>query len=579
MAEKKLSPRQRMINMMYLVLTALLALNVSKEVLQSFFEVNKGIERTTTNFNLKNGETYAAFDNAADNNPEKYQEVKAKAYEVKKVADEVTLYIQEMKYDLVSKCDKGEVYLGSAVDILDEDGKLISEKAHIEKRFSELSFKEKSLPIGWLSNKSDRDGAGDLFFPKNLAEKDKRASILKNKIEEYKLLLIKNANNDPSLIANINLVCDVSSKVYGKKSQTWEEYNFVDMPSVGALTILSKVQSDLRNIEADVINYLKRDIDSKSLKFTSAEGIQIPKTNFVLRGDSFRAKIFITAKNENQNPDIYVGDYDSLGGGKYEMKGVEGVDYEIVKVINGKGMFAKRTTSEGSKKWGGLIAMKTETGTKFYPFDGEYLVAAKTAIVSPTKLLILYAGLEAIGGNPIKVSVPGYTASEITPRISNGTLKIEKKSEGMYSAFPNKNAKSAVVTLYANVDGSQTKMGEVKFKVRKTPPAAPVVRSVDANGLCDRSILKTEIVQATLDNFLFDGLKYMVTSFKLSGSYKGAPASDEQKNGMGFTPKMQGIITNSASGSTINITKIRAQLIGSNLPSEAVTGDLVIEIK
>jgi len=87
----ELSPRQRMINMMYLVLTALLALNVSKEVLQSFFEVNKGIERTTTNFNLKNGETYLAFDTAVENNPEKYQEVKDKAYAVKKIADEVAM--------------------------------------------------------------------------------------------------------------------------------------------------------------------------------------------------------------------------------------------------------------------------------------------------------------------------------------------------------------------------------------------------------------------------------------------------------------------------------------------------------
>ena len=82
-------------------------------------------------------------------------------------------------------------------------------------------------------------------------------------------------------INEINMVCDVSNKGSGKKLQKWEEYNFVDMPAVGALTILSKIQSDLTNIESDVINYLKRNIDAKSLKFTSAEGIQIPKTNFV----------------------------------------------------------------------------------------------------------------------------------------------------------------------------------------------------------------------------------------------------------------------------------------------------------
>ena len=79
MASGNLSPRQKMINMMYLVLTALLALNVSKEVLNSFFEVNKGIERTTSNFTSKNIGTYSDFDNAATNNPEKYKEVRDKA--------------------------------------------------------------------------------------------------------------------------------------------------------------------------------------------------------------------------------------------------------------------------------------------------------------------------------------------------------------------------------------------------------------------------------------------------------------------------------------------------------------------
>ena len=105
---------------------------------------------------------------------------------------------------------------------------------------------------------------------------------------------------------------------------------------------------------------------------------------------TFRAEIFISANNPDQNPDIYVGEYDSLAPGEYQMRGELGVDYEAVKVINGKGIFAKRTKSEGIKNWGGLIAMKTETGTKIYPFEGEYLVAAKTAVVSPVNMNVLY---------------------------------------------------------------------------------------------------------------------------------------------------------------------------------------------
>ena len=497
-----MSPRQKMINMMYLVLTALLALNVSKEVLNSFFEVNKGITRSTINFNSKNGDTYAAFDAAAEVNPVKAGPFREQAYEVKVEADKLVALLQKMKYNLVFKADKGKVYLGPESGFKDEEGALIEEKA-ITVPWEKLTDDQKIMSIGELNAKDDRNSSGELFFSDK--RKNNIATDLKSDLNGYKMLLLDIAEGNESLITSINETCNYDDKKVKGKKQLWEEYNFYDMPSVGALTLLSKMQSDVRNTESDIINMLRENIDAGSLKFTSAEGIQIPNSNFVLKGDSFRAQIFIAAKDTTQAPIIYVGEFDSLGGGKYEMIGD---DYETVKVVNGKGIFARRATSEGNQKWGGLIAMKTDNGTKMYPFRGQYLVAAKTAIVSPTKMLILYSGLEAIGGNPIQVSVPGYSASEITPRMSNGTLKATKKSEGMYSVFPDLKSTSAVVTLYVNVDGKQTPMGKVNFRVRKTPPPAPVIRSVDANGLCDRSILKTEIVQATLDNFLFDGLKY-----------------------------------------------------------------------
>ena len=81
------------------------------------------------------------------------------------------------------------------------------------------------------------------------------------------------------------------------------------MPAVSALTILSKIQLDIRNIEADVVDYLYESIDAKAIKFTSAEGIQIPQSNFVLINDTFRSEIFISAKDTNQSPKIYVGDF------------------------------------------------------------------------------------------------------------------------------------------------------------------------------------------------------------------------------------------------------------------------------
>ena len=573
MAGGKLSPRQKMINMMYLVLTALLALNVSKEVLNSFFEVNLGIERSTTNFNAKNGDTYAAFDAAAELNKVKAGAFRDQAYEVKANADELVEFIQEMKYNLVLAADK-EVYLGSQLELKDEDGNLLEDKA-ITTPWDELSDAEKKMTIGNLSVKDDRHAAGDLFYS---AKRNKNiATDLKKKLISYKNSLLSISEGNESLIKSINETCNYDDKKVKGKKQLWEEYNFYDMPSVGALTLLSKMQSDVRNTEADIITMLRENIDATSLKFTTAEGIQIPQSNFVLRGDSFRAQIFISAKDTTQDPMIYVGEYDSLGNGNYQMKGTEGVDYNSVKVVNGKGIFSERASSEGMKKWGGLIAMKTANGTKMYPFNGEYLVAAKTAVVSPTNMNILYLEVD----NPLKISVPGYTAGEISAVISNGKVSATKRSLGEYSARPSKKGK-AVVSLYAKVEGKRTKMGQMEFRVKEVPPPkAKVQFAISANGVL--VIDKMKMVNAgglgaELKDFDFKGVRYVITSYRLSGVYKGEQMKEDTK-GPQFTSKMINIIKNTKSGNAITISNIKAKRVDAKNTAIRVLDPLVIEIK
>ena len=575
MAAGKLSPRQKMINMMYLVLTALLALNVSKEVLNSFFEVNKGIERTTTNFNSKNGDTYAEFDNAVTNNPEKYQEVRDKVYSIKIKTDALVDSLQKMKYNLVLSTDK-EVYLGTEKEIRDDEGDLIEEKA-ISIPWSQLSKKQKKSLIGHLNAKDNRDMSGALFYnvkKSALTGKDTPATSRKKEMKDLKQLLLSltdgNGRLQNSIVETFNLE---DRKQNDGKIIKWEHHNFYDMPAVGALTLLSKMQSDIRNAEANVIDYLKKDIDAKSLKFAAAEGIQIPQSNFVLRGDSFRAQIFITANNPDQNPDIYVGEYDSLGNGNYEMVG----EYETVKVVNGKGIFATRTSTEGIKKWGGLISMKTETGNKIYPFSGEYLVAAKTAVVSPVNMNVLYLEVD----NPLKISVPGYTAGEITAVIDNGKLSATKKSLGEWSARPSKKGK-ALVTLYAQVDGKRSRMGSMEFRVKEVPPPkAKVQFAIDANGTT--VIEKMRMVNAggllaELKDFDFKGVRYMITSYRLSGVYKGEQMKEDTQ-GPKFNDKMINIIKNTKSGNAITISNIKAKRVDAKNTAVRALDPLVIEIK
>jgi len=188
MASGRMTPRQKMINMMYLVLTALLALNVSKEVLNSFFEVNLGIVKTTNGLDKKNTETYAAFENAT--NQEKVKNYKNLANKIKPEALELVDFIQEMKYTLVLTVDNA-VFLG---EHLNEDGEEIEDNK-FEVSYDKLDDIDKNKKIAFLSKKDDRNSSGDVFNPENKAQLPRtdgegKATQLKNHILDYKELLL-----------------------------------------------------------------------------------------------------------------------------------------------------------------------------------------------------------------------------------------------------------------------------------------------------------------------------------------------------------------------------------------------------
>ena len=541
--------RQKMINMMYLVLTALLALNVSKEVLNSFFEVNKGIERTTTNFTLKNGDTYAEFDNAVLNNPEKYKAVRDKAYSLKKQADAIVDSLQRMKYDLVLAVDK-KVYLGSDKDFRDEDGELIKEKAKTV-NWNQLDDEDKNKAVGFLNGKDNREQSGQLFYYEKAAKigKEQPATTRKREMESLRTLLLSLSEGNDRLQTSISTNFDFSDR----KEDNWEKYNFHDMPAVSALTLLSKMQSDIRNAEANVIDYLKKDIDAKSLKFGDAEGVEIPKSNFIIQGDSFRSTIFIAAKQEGQEPEIWVGDVDSLGDGKYEMRG----EYEEVKVINGKGYYAKRTLSEGQKKWGGLIRMKTEKGLKEYPFSGEYLVASKQAVASPVNMNVLYVAVD----NPIKLAVAGYSASQVTATTRNGTIKVVNKNKGQWVVRPTKrnDNNAPVIDLFVTVDGKRKPMGSVEFKVKEVPEPNPKAAGIPDNKkvVSKGELRAAQMLIAEMKDFYFDrnAVSYRVVSYDITYTNTQGQFTKQIK-GAKFDDQVLQAINNTRVGNSITFSNI-----------------------
>ena len=215
------TPRQKMIMLMYLVLTAMLALNVDKKVLDAFALVNEGFMSSIENFGSKNETVYTKFYNAAQENPQKVGELNRTVLRIKQHSDSIYNYIAKLKVMIVKRADGPE---GNVKNI---------------------------------QSKEDLDASAELMIAK------KYGSVLKSAIEVYKDSLLKIINpGDSAEIASITKSLDTSSPpdIAGIRP-SWENSKFEGYPLIAVITLMSKMQSDVRNSEDDVINYLYKKID------------------------------------------------------------------------------------------------------------------------------------------------------------------------------------------------------------------------------------------------------------------------------------------------------------------------------
>ena len=248
MAHEKLSPRQKMIGMMYLVLTAMLALNVSKEAVEAFKKVDKGLTQTIANYTLKNDVIYKEFDRAAAENPAKAGKYKTAAYQVKERADEAFNFIQGLKIEIIKKAERDpETPAVKGNEVIIEEVKRIDDT---------------NVPSEILIGANENGKANDL----------------KALLAEYRQFLIttldgKNPTAEEALKKSLNTDDGINKD--GVKER-WENLNFQTLPLVAVICILSEYQVSVRNGETEVLNYLYSQIDASSFKFNKLTAIVIP---------------------------------------------------------------------------------------------------------------------------------------------------------------------------------------------------------------------------------------------------------------------------------------------------------------
>lgn len=517
-----------MIGMMYLVLTAMLALNVSKDAVEAFKNVDKGLTKTVVNYEKKNNLTYEEFDRAASENPVKAGPWRNKAYEVKERADELFEYVKDLKIEIITTVE------GEDTDAVDGREVLIE---HVEK------IDENNVPSEILIGSDEGGKANDL-------------RALLNDYREFLIETIdgRNVAVEQSVSESLNTE---DGRAPDGSVERWENNTFQALPLVAVITMLSKIQVDVRNAETDVLNFLYDQIDASSFKFNKIESTVLAKSSYVMRGNTYEAEIFIAASDTTKKPEILIGNYTTTpnadGTVTYEMTG----DYEQLEINEqGRGVFRRQARSVGTQSYKGLIKMTAPDGTEVaYPFEESYNVGAPNVIVSATGMNVLYAGIE----NPIDISVPGVASNLIQATMTNGTINRGSVQgyRGEWVASPDQVGQIATVNVSATVDGERMRLPGYEFRVQRIPDPIAQFAGTTEGTVAKNIAMAQPGVFAVLENFQFD-LSYTVTQFTVSIQTQGGFDRNETSNSARLTQAQRGLIESLNRGQKLSITNIRA---------------------
>ena len=499
---------------MYLVLTALLALNVSKQMLDAFIVVNETMENTNTNFNKKLDNTIAKFKIQYQMNPNKVGPYWERAVKARKLSEGLANYIDSCKYTVVSKTEKIPYQNAKTLSLADCDKK-----------------ENYDMPTNFFIGNS-QDGSGG------------EARVLKNRIEAYKKQMVALLDPKYQGTMKIGLVTEGKFKDSYGEAQNWEMHNFYHTILAATVTILNQMKADVYNTEFDIVNNLYAAVSAEDWKFDAIRAKVIPKSSYVFIGDEYSAEILVAAYDTKANPNVrYVLGSDTLTPANFKnatpLQGENGV---VTLKLGG--------SQEGLKKFAGIIKILSPTGdTLVFHFHDEFIVAKPALIISPSKMNVFYVGVD----NPVSISVPG-SPEKVMPVISAGNIRQEGK-DWIVSGLP-QNTREATITVNAVFSGKTKNMGSYVARLKRVPD--PIARIAGkSEGVISKSIVLASpfLVPEMQVGFDFD-LKYIVVSYNFVTDITG-DIYEVKVQGNRLTPDIVRMITNAKKNKRIwfeNIT-------------------------
>ena len=480
---------------MYVVLMAMLALNVSNEVLDGFSIVEESLNRTTENSSNENQAIYGDFEAQMKSNPQKVKAWFEKATAVKNMSDSLFNFAQQLKIAIVKEAD------GNDGDVMN------------------------------INRKDDLEAANRVMLAPGSGQGEKLYNAI-NSFREKILKMVSDERQRNIIASNLTTQLPKNAKTMGKN---WQEYMFEDMPVAAAVTLLSKLQSDIRYAEGEVLHTLVANIDMKDIRVNKLSAFVIPNSQTIVRGDKFSAKIVMAAVDTTQHPQIFIG-------GR-EMK-LRDDTYEII------------TGRTGDFNLTGYITMLNGNGeTIRRDFNQKYTVVDPSATVSADLMNVLYAGFN----NPISISIPGVPLNKVSATMTGGTL--QPVGPGKYIARPSAVGKDITINVMSLQSGNAKTMGQYTFHVRKLPDPTPYIQIGDnrfrTGGLAKASLMNINGIKAAIDDGLLD-IPFKVLGFETVFYDNMGNAVPMVSNGDSFSQRQRETFRTLSRNRRFYITRITA---------------------
>jgi gliding motility-associated protein GldM len=566
MAGGKETPRQKMIGMMYLVLTALLAMNISKDVLNAFIQINRGLVKNSANSEERADATLGLLDNWSDK--EKARPFQDKAHEMVEKADALVKHIIEMKAHVLACSAKGNAD-GAGFEEFIVDGHLIDigDKEKVSKP------DENQNTTGMLIGDEPASPKNGPWSAVELREKltafsDECQNLAVTDLKGNVHTLADRAPEAKALIANTFAFADIPNSEKGEPDEKWETALFYHSPLAAVIAHLSKIESDVILVKNTVLNFLASSINASDLKFSDVTVAVVPKQSYILKGDSFVAEIYLAAYNKASKTKVYMGG--EVGdGAKPEVFDYSGKE-AIMSGTDGKCKFKINESALGSHSHKGVIVYQDADGSdKAIPFIiPPFTVGEAALVVSPTAMMVFYERVE----NPVEISVPGVDASQLSVSMSGGS--ISPKGGGNYMVMPTNGSRDASINVTATINGKQVSMPAKQFKIKKLPDPTP---SFQGKNHMTTTISRGDATAASAvfasmgADFVFQGIPVSINGFTMTVASAGKITPEMRATGGSLSSEMKTALSKVKTGDKIYVERIEASVAGERRPLPSIS--------